>query len=114
MSWLRARESGAREIVVATDDSRIAQVVQGFGGRAVMTSPDHASGTDRLAEVAQSLGWTEQTIVVNLQGDEPLLPGVWLTRIAQLLAQEPRAGIATLATPCRTQRTLQIPMWSRW
>ncbi|MFT3928186.1 MAG: 3-deoxy-manno-octulosonate cytidylyltransferase [Myxococcales bacterium] len=97
--WQRAQESGAREIVVATDDERILRAVEAFGGRAVMTLPTHASGTDRLAEVAQTLGWPEQTIVVNLQGDEPLLPGRWLARIASLLDRETRAGIATLATP---------------
>ena len=107
--WLRAQESGAREIVVATDDTRIMDVVKGFGGHAVMTSPDHASGTDRLAEVAQSLGWAEDIIVVNLQGDEPLLPGVWLARIAQLLANEPRAGIATLATPVQSSADIANP-----
>lgn len=107
--WLRAQESGAREIVVATDDPRIVDVVKGFGGRAVMTSSDHVSGTDRLAEVAESLGWAEQTLVVNLQGDEPLLPGVWLARIAQLLANEPRAGIATLATPVQSSADIANP-----
>jgi len=107
--WERAQEAGAREIVVATDDLRIVEAVHGFGGRALMTAPDHASGTDRLAEVAQALGWPEQTIVVNLQGDEPLLPGRWLASIAALLEGEPRAGIATLATPVKQDADIANP-----
>ena len=105
----RAQESGASEIVVATDDQRIFDAVQQFGGRAVMTSAAHASGTDRLAEVAERLGWASDVIVVNLQGDEPLLPGRWLARIAKLLSAEPGAGIATLATPIHDERDIANP-----
>jgi 3-deoxy-manno-octulosonate cytidylyltransferase (CMP-KDO synthetase) len=107
--WERARESGAAEIVVATDDQRILDVVHGFGGQAVMTSASHASGTDRLAEVARKLGWAEDVVVVNLQGDEPLLPGLWLARIARLLEGEPRAGIANLATPVQADVDIANP-----
>jgi 3-deoxy-manno-octulosonate cytidylyltransferase (CMP-KDO synthetase) len=107
--WERARESGAGEIAVATDDERILDVVHGFGGKAVMTSPTHASGTDRLAEVARKLGWPEDVVVVNLQGDEPLLPGRWLAHIAKLLEDEPRAGIATLATPVQADSDIANP-----
>ena len=97
--WDRAVESGATEIVVATDDQRIADAVVAFGGEAVMTSADHSSGTDRIAEVVALRGWPEDAIVVNLQGDEPALPGEHLTRVARALAGNPRAAIATLATP---------------
>jgi 3-deoxy-manno-octulosonate cytidylyltransferase (CMP-KDO synthetase) len=97
--WRRAQESGAREVVVATDDERIAQAVRQFGGRALMTAPEHASGTDRLAEVARVLRWPPETIVVNLQGDEPMLPGRLVARAAALLRAHPDAGIATLAAP---------------
>ncbi len=107
--WERAKESGAAEIVVATDDQRIFEVVQGFGGRVVMTSAAHASGTDRLAEVAEQLGWPADVIVVNLQGDEPLLPGRWLARVAELLSAEPSAGIATLATPVQHESDIVNP-----
>jgi 3-deoxy-manno-octulosonate cytidylyltransferase (CMP-KDO synthetase) len=99
--WRRAKESGARHVIVATDDERIAQVVRQFGGDAVMTSSEHASGTDRLAEVARRSGWSEQTIVVNLQGDEPTMPGHLVARMAAALRENPEAGISTLAAPIR-------------
>jgi len=97
--WLRACESGAREIVVATDDERIAEAAAGFGAEVCMTRTDHASGTDRLAEVAAARGWPDDAIVVNLQGDEPLTPPGALARVADDLAAWPQAAIATLATP---------------
>ena len=71
--YQRALESHADEIVVATDDQRIADAVMAFDGYVVMTH-EHNSGTDRIAEVSNSLGWPDDTIVVNLQGDEPLIP----------------------------------------
>jgi 3-deoxy-manno-octulosonate cytidylyltransferase (CMP-KDO synthetase) len=95
--WLRARESGAREVIVATDDERIMTVVQRFGGRAVMTSSAHASGTDRLAQVARNSGWDESCVVVNLQGDEPLMPGRLVAEAAAALCARPEASISTLA-----------------
>ena len=94
----RAVESGAAEIVVATDDQRIADAVRGFGGEVEMTSVDHKSGTDRIAEVAARRGWPDDAIVVNLQGDEPALPGEHLRTVAAALASS-GADIATLATP---------------
>jgi 3-deoxy-manno-octulosonate cytidylyltransferase (CMP-KDO synthetase) len=99
--WRRAQESGARQVIVATDDERIEHAVRKFGGDVVMTSANHASGTDRLAEVARSLGWSEQTIVVNLQGDEPMMPGRLVARMAAALRDSPEAGISTLAAPIR-------------
>ncbi len=97
--WDRAGEAGALEVLVATDDPRIRAAVTDFGGRAVMTSPNHGSGTDRLAEVAAAEGWDRDEIVVNLQGDEPSMPGAMIRKVAQALAANPAAGIATLATP---------------
>jgi 3-deoxy-manno-octulosonate cytidylyltransferase (CMP-KDO synthetase) len=97
--WARALEAGADDVLVATDDERIARAVEGFGGRAMLTSPDHASGTDRLAEVAAREGWSDDTIVVNLQGDEPQLPGALLTRLAGALHEHPEASASTLAGP---------------
>lgn len=107
--YRRGVESGARKVVVATDDTRIMQVVQGFGGEALMTSSDHVSGTDRLAEVADSLQLAEQTIVVNLQGDEPLMPGALVKRAADALVQHPAAGISTLAAPIREAADIGNP-----
>jgi len=94
----RANEAGAEEVLVATDNELINACVEEYGARAILTSPDHASGTDRLAEVVDSLGWDPDTIVVNLQGDEPALSGAYLRGVANALADNPKAGIATLAT----------------
>jgi 3-deoxy-manno-octulosonate cytidylyltransferase (CMP-KDO synthetase) len=93
----RGLAAGADEVVVAVDDPRIAEAVQSAGGEAEMTSPDHPSGTDRLAEVAEKRGWADDAIVVNLQGDEPLVPPELLARLAGALDAHPRAGIATMA-----------------
>ena len=81
-----AAQSEADEIIVATDDERIAQAVKGFGGDCVMTRADHANGTDRIVEVCALKAWPDETIVVNLQGDEPLMPSVNLTQVAHNLA----------------------------
>ena len=101
LQWVyeRARASAAREVIVATDDARIAQAAEGFGARVVMTAPEHASGTDRVAEVVAKLGWPDDTIVVNLQGDEPLMPAALLRQVAAALVAHPGAAIATLAAP---------------
>ena len=95
--WEKAMHAGAHEVVVATDDERIQKVVEDAGGQAVMTSVDHRSGTDRIAEVAAA--WDGSDIVVNLQGDEPLVPGAMLADLAGALAKRPAAGIATMSTP---------------
>lgn len=95
----RARASRADEVIVAVDDERIAEVVEAAGGRALLTSKEHASGTDRLAEVASKLGFSRDDIVVNLQGDEPLVPPELLNTLAEAIAAHPHAGIATMATP---------------
>ncbi|MFW5920717.1 MAG: 3-deoxy-manno-octulosonate cytidylyltransferase [Polyangiales bacterium] len=94
-----AQRAGASEVVVAVDDDRIHRAVEAAGGRALMTSPDHPSGTDRLAEVAATLEWPEDAIVVNLQGDEPLVPPELVAQLASALHAHPEAGIATMATP---------------
>jgi 3-deoxy-manno-octulosonate cytidylyltransferase (CMP-KDO synthetase) len=97
--WERAVASGAAEVLVATDDARIADAVTSFGGRAMMTSAEHVSGTDRLAEVAARAGWPDDAVVVNLQGDEPQLPGELLVRLANALHEQPTAAAATMAGP---------------
>ena len=91
----RATKSGASEIVIATDFEKILQVAQEYGIKAVMTRLDHASGTDRIAEVAQILGWGDNEIVVNVQGDEPLIEPSLINEVAQHLANSQDAGMAT-------------------
>lgn len=107
--WDRAVESGASEILVACDDERIRAAVDGFGGRAVMTSPAHVSGTDRIAEVAALEGWSDDTMVVNLQGDEPAMSGEAIRAVAAALGGHRTAGIATIATPIRDPAELFDP-----
>ncbi|MEY3786004.1 MAG: 3-deoxy-manno-octulosonate cytidylyltransferase synthetase, partial [Pseudomonadota bacterium] len=93
----RAQEAGAEEIIVATDDERIFDAVYALGIKAVMTRPDHQSGTERINEVAEECGWSGHDIIVNLQGDEPLIPPVIIREVASALAAQKLAGIATLA-----------------
>ena len=94
----RALVAGAREVWVAADDARIADALAGCGVRIAMTSAQHASGSDRLAECARIAGWSDETIVVNLQGDEPFAPAEGIRTAARAL-DESGAGMSTLATP---------------
>lgn len=104
----RARESAAREVVIATDDERIAEVAENFGGQVCMTGDQHRSGTERIAEVCDLLDWPDDTIVVNLQGDEPTMPAALIDQCAELL-QESTADIATLASPIASQQDFENP-----
>lgn len=104
----RALAAGARQVVVATDDSRIADALAGESLTLCMTHADHASGTDRLAECADQLGWADDQIVVNLQGDEPFAPPEGIRAVAQVLAGC-AAPMATLATPIQDSDTLFDP-----
>ena len=97
----RALAAGAREVVVATDDARIADALDGSGVDVVMTRVEHASGTDRLAELARLRAWREDLMVVNLQGDEPQAPVSGIQAVAQALAAS-SAPMATLATPIQS------------
>ena len=101
LQWVyeRARASGALDVLIATDDAAIAAAANAFGAVARMTSASHASGTDRLAELAGIERWPEADIVVNVQGDEPLIPPALVRQVATLLDSDPGAAIATLATP---------------
>jgi 3-deoxy-manno-octulosonate cytidylyltransferase (CMP-KDO synthetase) len=105
--------SAADEVLVATDDERIAAaaVDQRAQGRsiAVMTRPDHLSGTDRIAEVAALRGWSARTIVVNVQGDEPQLPSALIDQVATLLERDTQADIATLCTAITSVREFLDP-----
>jgi 3-deoxy-manno-octulosonate cytidylyltransferase (CMP-KDO synthetase) len=100
VQWVyeRARAAGAAEVLIATDDVRILDTARAFGAEALMTAASHASGTDRIAEVARARRWPENDIVVNLQGDEPLMPAALIGQVAALLESAPDADIATLAT----------------
>ncbi len=95
----RALASGADEVKIATDDERVVAACAKFGAHAAMTLTTHASGTDRIAELVAREGWDENEIVVNVQGDEPLLPPALIRQAAELLESRPDAGVATLATP---------------
>ncbi|MEE4158723.1 3-deoxy-manno-octulosonate cytidylyltransferase [Pseudomonas viridiflava] len=97
--WEQARKSSAQRVVVATDDVRIFEACQAFGAEVLMTRDDHNSGTDRLAEVAMQLGLAADAIVVNVQGDEPMIPPAVIDQVASNLAAHPEAGISTLAEP---------------
>lgn len=94
----RARAAGAAQVVVATDDARIATALAGSDIEVCMTRADHASGSDRLAECARELGWPDATVVVNLQGDEPFAPPAGIRCVADALVAD-GADMATLATP---------------
>lgn len=94
----RARESGADRIIVATDHAEVAKAVEAAGGEVCMTRADHQSGTERLAEVVEKCGFSDDTIVVNVQGDEPMIPAVIIRQVADNLAAS-KAGMATLAVP---------------
>ncbi len=95
----QARASGARRVVVATDAPAIAEAVRAHGLECVLTRADHPSGTDRLAEAAALLGLRDDEIVVNVQGDEPLIPPALVRDVAALLQRSPECGIATAAHP---------------
>jgi len=95
----RARESGADPVCVATDDKRIADVVRAHGFEARMTRADHPSGTDRIAEAAAALGLADTAIVVNVQGDEPLVPPALIARVAAALAADAGVSVATACHP---------------
>jgi len=105
----RARAAGAREVLIATDDERIGNAARAFGAQPVMTANTHATGTDRIAEVARQRNWSAQEIVVNVQADEPLIPAALITQVAELLERQPGAQVATLATPLDTLEELLDP-----
>jgi len=97
--WQRATESSAESVVIATDDQRIVDVAREFGAKVVLTRSDHQSGSDRIAECADQLGWPDEQLVVNLQGDEPLMPASCLEQVARLLDQSPDCEVASLYWP---------------
>jgi 3-deoxy-manno-octulosonate cytidylyltransferase (CMP-KDO synthetase) len=105
----RARASAAAEVVVATDDERIAVAARGFGAHVCMTGGHHKSGSDRIAEVLEKLAWSEDTCVVNLQGDEPCMPSALVNQVAEDLEEHPGAVMSTLAAPITEKGLLFDP-----
>ncbi|WP_137719948.1 3-deoxy-manno-octulosonate cytidylyltransferase [Methylobacillus flagellatus] len=101
--------SGAASVVVATDHARIAEVVRDHGYAAVMTREDHASGTDRIAEVVAACGWGDDAIVVNVQGDEPLIAPTLIADVAANLAAQADAAIATACHPVHEHEVMFNP-----
>jgi len=97
--WEAARLSGAGEVLIATDSEQVQEACRGFGADVCMTSPQHNSGTDRINEVARLRDWPADTVVVNLQGDEPLMPPDLVRQTAQLLADDGEAHMASLCHP---------------
>lgn len=107
--YARASESKADRVLVATDDQKIADTVTGFGGECLMTRDDHPTGTDRLAEVADVLELSADTIVVNVQGDEPLLPPPAIQQVVRILGEHPQASVATLCEPIHQVSDIEDP-----
>ena len=115
LAWVfeRACQSGAAECLVATDDERIANACERFGAPVEMTSAEHSTGTDRIAEVAQRRGWSDEQIVVNVQGDEPLIPPALISQVASLAARDPDAAIATLMVPIASAEDRENPNFAK-
>ncbi len=107
--WERACESTAESVIIATDDERIARAVEAFTAQVVLTRPDHQSGSDRIAECAAKLGWPDEQLVVNLQGDEPLMPAACLDQVAALLDQRADCEVASLYWPMTEAAEVQNP-----
>jgi 3-deoxy-manno-octulosonate cytidylyltransferase (CMP-KDO synthetase) len=105
----RAAASGALSVAVATDDERIRQAVEAHGHRALMTRADHPSGTDRIAEAAAALGLDDADIVVNVQGDEPLIAPPLIASVAAALAGDAAASMATACHPIDDEAAITNP-----
>ncbi|MBV1915954.1 MAG: 3-deoxy-manno-octulosonate cytidylyltransferase [Pseudomonadales bacterium] len=105
----RAQQSEAESIVIATDDSRVAAAAEGFGAQVCMTSEQHLSGTDRIQEAVDQMGFSADQIVVNVQGDEPLIPAAVINQVAKNLSDNPAADISTLSIAIRELEELMDP-----
>lgn len=106
--WEKAQQAGANRVIIATDHEEIEQVAKTFGAEVCMTSTEHNSGTERLAEVIQKMAITDDEIIVNVQGDEPLIPPVIIQQVAQNLAEN-QVNMATLAVKLETKEELFNP-----
>ena len=111
IEWVyrQALASGASRVIVATDDERIAAACRKFDAPVELTSSEHPSGTDRIAELARRFAWDDQQIVVNVQGDEPLISPLSIAQAARLLAWHPQASIATLMVPLQDDAEFHDP-----
>ena len=111
VQWVyeRACQAGADEVLIATDDERVLSAARVFHAPAVLTAADHASGTDRIAEVARARGWPRAAIVVNVQADEPLIPPALIAQVAAVLETHAEADIGTLATPIESLAEFMDP-----
>ena len=98
-AWRRAMAASARSVVIATDSEDVLDAARAFGAEAMLTSADHPSGSDRIAECAALLGWSDEQLVVNLQGDEPMMPPACLDQVAALLVGSPDSEVASLYWP---------------
>lgn len=107
--YRRALESGAETVWIATDDERVERAARGFGARTARTAADCASGSDRIAELAAREDWPDDRVVVNLQGDEPLMPGELIRQVAGALAARPEADVATACTPIDSTEEYRDP-----
>ena len=107
--WQRANESSAESVVIATDDKRIVAAAESFGAQVVLTRADHQSGSDRIAECATHLGWPDDHLVVNLQGDEPLMPAECLDQVAALLNERKDCEVASLYWPIKDAVEVRNP-----
>lgn len=108
-TYEQAIQSGADSVVIATDNDKIKEVAQGFGAQVCMTSPEHTSGTDRLAEAANVLGYEDDEVVVNVQGDEPLIPPVVIHQVANNLIKHESVPVATLCEKISSPKVLVSP-----
>jgi 3-deoxy-manno-octulosonate cytidylyltransferase (CMP-KDO synthetase) len=105
----RAQQSNAQSVVIATDSSEIQATCNEYGIECLLTSPDHPTGTDRIAEVAQQLKLSADTLVVNVQGDEPLIPPELINQVAQTLADHALCSISTVAVPITDASEINNP-----
>jgi 3-deoxy-manno-octulosonate cytidylyltransferase (CMP-KDO synthetase) len=105
----QAAQSGAQQIIIATDHPDIITATHAHGYTATMTRADHSSGTDRIAEVVAQQGWADDTIVVNVQGDEPLIPPTLISAVAQHLHDHPECAIATACHPIHDEASMRNP-----
>jgi 3-deoxy-manno-octulosonate cytidylyltransferase (CMP-KDO synthetase) len=107
--YQQACKSGAERVVIATDDQRIVDVARSFDAEVVLTAASHESGTERLAEVCEKLAFSDDTIVVNVQGDEPLIPPMVISQVAGLLDDAPEVKMASLSVPIHEDTDIHDP-----
>ncbi len=107
--WQAACGAGAQRVLIATDHVQIQSVAQKFGAECLLTAANHMSGSDRIAEIVEQLELDDSQLLVNLQGDEPEMPAVCLQQVAELLAEDPQASVATLYWPITEAAELDDP-----